>query len=143
MKLDHEIIVTCCANAHAEAVSELLQAAQPEEAFPWAQRFTKESLIREIGHCLIYIAVLRHQVVGAIILTDKASEAVRIEALAVAPGHQGLGIGELLVETAEKRAAELGIARLQVNGAPKYAEFFTKYGYLPSAGKQVLEKALA
>lgn len=143
MKLDQEIVVTCCANAHAGAVAELLQAALPEEASSGAPRFTKERIIRDMGNRLMYIAVLRHQVVGAILLSDKDSEAGRIEALAVTPDYQGFGIGELLVETAEKRAGELGMKALKVLSAPNHVSFFTKYGYVPSAGEAALEKALA
>jgi predicted N-acetyltransferase YhbS len=150
MKLDQEIVVTCCASAHAEAVSELLQGALTATGAgassgqaETAAHYSKEQIIRDMAGRLTYVAVQRHRVVGVVILSGTESTGTRIEALCVAPEHQGRGIGELLIETAEKRAGELGITCLGVSGTVTNKEFFTRYGYLAGAQEHMLEKALA
>lgn len=151
MRLEQNVVVTCCANAHAEAVSELVQEAwrtaglanpgeQVEEA---VSAFSWERIIRDMPGRLSYVAVLRHKVVGVVILSQGEAGISCIEALCVAPEFHGQGIGELLIETAEKRAGELGAKRMSVSGRLANAGFFRRYGYQDTSGQSQLEKALA
>lgn len=151
MKLEQDVVVTCCANAHAEAVAELVQEAwrtaglenpgQPvEEA---VSSYSWERIIRDMPERLSYVAVLHHKVVGVVILSQGQSGLSCIEALCVAPEFHGQGIGELLIETAEKRAGELGAKRMSVSGRLVNPGFFRRYGYQAASAQSLLEKALA
>lgn len=55
-----------------------------------------------------------------------------IENLAVAPGHQGLGLGRHLLAHAERRARELGLAEMRLLTAQEMAgnvDFYQSVGY--------------
>lgn len=55
-----------------------------------------------------------------------------IENIAVAPGHQGLGLGRHLLAHAEARARELGVAELRLLTAQEMAgnaAFYQSHGY--------------
>lgn len=151
MKLDQELVITCCASAHAGAVSELLQGAlaalQAEgssgTALEAAAVYSKERIIRDMTSRLSYVAVSRHQIIGVIILSPNGHGDTVIEALCVAPEHQGQGIGELLMETAERRAGELGIKRLGVAELLRDNGYLQKRGYQVASQELLLEKALA
>lgn len=145
MKLEQDVVVTCCANAHAEAVSELLlEACQSagQSADEAVSAYSLERIIRDMPQRLSYVAVLRHKVVGVVILSQGESGISCIEALCVSPELHGQGIGELLMENAEARAKELGAKRMSVSGQLRNTGFFRKYGYQTTLG-QSLEKALA
>ncbi len=149
MKMDHDLVVTCFSSAHAEAVSRLIReslpealaAATPAELEEGADAYSKERIIRRMNERLAYVAVYRSQIVGAILL-DQSEEGRRVEALCVAPEHRDSGIGAMLVETAEKRAGELGVKRISVSPKLKDNGFFRKLGYGAAAEQGVLAKAL-
>ncbi|MDF2922134.1 MAG: Acetyltransferase domain [Paenibacillaceae bacterium] len=150
MQLDHDVVVTCCANAHAEAVSQLLQMALTEALAGEAagrieaalSAYSKERIIRDMAGRLTYVAVYRHRVIGVILLSPTEEGGTHIEALCVAPEHHNEGIGELLIDTAERRAGELGVKRLGISALAGNAGYFRKHGYLAD-GEQQLSKALA
>ncbi|MDF2935989.1 MAG: Acetyltransferase domain [Paenibacillaceae bacterium] len=137
------MVVTCCANAHAETVSELVQEAWQSAGLENSGEFSWERVIRDMPQRLSYVAILQHKVVGVVILTQGDSGISCIEALCVAPEFHGQGIGELLIETAEKRAGELGAKRMSISGRLANSGFFRRYGYQAAAGQALLEKALA
>lgn len=148
MKMDQDLVVTCFSSAHAEAVSRLIRESLPEalnaatadELDADAEAYSKESIIRRMNERLAYVAVYRSQIVGAILLGE-AESGREVLALCVAPEHRDSGIGAMLVESAEKRAGELGVKRIQVSPKLKDNGFFRKMGY--DAGAGGLEKALA
>jgi predicted N-acetyltransferase YhbS len=143
MRLEQEVVVTCCANAHAEAVAELVQEAWLTAGLENPSEFSWERVIRDMPERLSYVAVLRHKVVGVVMLSQGEAGISCIEALCVAPELHGQGIGELLIETAEKRAGELGAKRMSVSGRLANVGFFRKYGYQAASAQSLLEKALA
>lgn len=143
MRLEQEVVVTCCANAHAEAVAELVQEAWRTAGLENPEEFCWERVIRDMPERLSYVAVLRHKVVGVVMLSQGEAGISCIEALCVAPELHGQGIGELLMETAEKRAGELGAKRMSVSGRLANVGFFRKYGYQAASAQSLLEKALA
>jgi predicted N-acetyltransferase YhbS len=143
MRLEQEVVVTCCANAHAEAVAELVQEAWRKAGLENPEEFCWERVIRDMPERLSYVAILRHKVVGVVMLSQGEAGISCIEALCVAPELHGQGIGELLIETAEKRAGELGSKRMSVSGRLANVGFFRKYGYQAASAQSLLEKALA
>lgn len=143
MRLEQEVVVTCCANAHAEAVAELVQEAWRTAGLENPGAFSWERVIRDMPERLSYVAVLHHKVVGVVMLSQGEAGISCIEALCVAPELHGQGIGELLIETAEKRASELGAKRMSVSGRLANVGFFRRYGYQAASAQSPLEKALA
>jgi predicted N-acetyltransferase YhbS len=146
MNMEHDLVVTCFSSAHAEAVSRLIRDSLPEslaeatskELEAGAEAYTKEQLIRHMNERLTYIAVYHHQVVGVIVL-DGADTGREVEVLCVSPDFRDEGVGAMLVETAEKRAGELGVKQISVSPKLKDNGFFRKMGY----GGAVPAKALA
>lgn len=152
MQLEHDLVITCCANAHAEAVSRLLQHAvanaltgeSSERIEAAVAAYSKEQIIRGMTVRLTYVAVSHHKIIGVVLVSTSAEQGTYIEALCVEPEHHNQGIGELLIQTAEQRAGELGVKRLQVSDQLfANAGFFRKHGYTPADQSSVLFKALA
>lgn len=152
MHLEHDLVITCCASAHADAVSQLLQHAvaaaltgeSSERIEAAAAAYSKEQIIRGMTGRLTYVAVSHHKIIGAILVSTSDEQGTFIEALCVEPEHHNQGVGELLIQTAESRAGELGVKRLQVsNQLFASAGFFEKHGYKSVDQLSALSKALA
>jgi ribosomal protein S18 acetylase RimI-like enzyme len=79
-----------------------------------------------------WVAVEAATIVGVLVLRPAAA-AVLIENVAVAPSHQGRGIGSALVRLAEMRARESGAAKLELYTNEAMTEnltFYRRLGYV-------------
>jgi N-acetylglutamate synthase-like GNAT family acetyltransferase len=69
------------------------------------------------------------EVVGVAKLYEKAEEVGHISHLAVAPEHQHVGIGHLLLESVENRARELGFSIIGTMARLTATAYFEKAGF--------------
>jgi putative acetyltransferase len=83
------------------------------------------------------VAVLDEQIVGHVMLSrgwvdarERLAEVLILSPLAVAPLHQGRGVGGALARAAISAAGELAAPLVFLEGSP---EFYPRFGFLPAA----------
>jgi N-acetylglutamate synthase-like GNAT family acetyltransferase len=84
-----------------------------------------------LEHSRVWVLECDNAIVGALV-TDDRTDHLLLETVAVAPGAQGKGYGRLLLERAERDAAELGLTevRLYTNEAmTENLTFYPRHGY--------------
>ena len=119
--------------ADAPAVRQLVRAAYAK----WVPIMGREPMpmladydlaVREHEVDLVYVGGQMVALIEVILHPDH----LFIENLAVAPGHQGLGLGRRLLEHAEARAKALGLAEMRLLTAQEMAgnaAFYQSVGY--------------
>jgi ribosomal protein S18 acetylase RimI-like enzyme len=120
----------------APALAPLLTVlGYPTEPGVLRERLT--GLLAEDRTARVLLAAVGDQVLGFITLhatpvLHRSTPVGRITALAVAPGHQGLGVGRRLVEAAEAHFASLGFRRIEVTSGTTHQRayaFYRRLGY--------------
>jgi N-acetylglutamate synthase-like GNAT family acetyltransferase len=84
-----------------------------------------------LAHSRVWVLESGDTIVGALVTEDRADHLL-LETVAVAPGVQGHGYGRLLLDRAERDAAELGRpeVRLYTNEAmTENLTFYLRHGY--------------
>jgi N-acetylglutamate synthase-like GNAT family acetyltransferase len=84
-----------------------------------------------LKHSRVWVLECDGAIVGALVTEDR-DDHLLLETIAVAPGAQGSGYGRLLLERAERDAAELGLTevRLYTNEAmTENLTFYPRHGY--------------
>ena len=84
-----------------------------------------------LEHSRVWVLVDDEAMVGAMVTEDRRDHLL-LETVAVAPGAQGHGYGRLLLDRAERDAAELGLSevRLYTNEAmTENLTFYPRHGY--------------
>jgi ribosomal protein S18 acetylase RimI-like enzyme len=84
-----------------------------------------------LEHSQVWVLESGDAIVGALVTEDRADHLL-LETIAVASGAQGKGYGRLLLERAERDAAELGLSevRLYTNEAmTENLRFYPRHGY--------------
>jgi GNAT superfamily N-acetyltransferase len=66
--------------------------------------------------------------VGFYALTNQSATEIELDSLFVEPEHIGKGFGRLLIEHAKSTAAEMGAARLIIQGDPNAERFYLAAG---------------
>lgn len=115
-------------HARASAALEIRRASATDEGFavrlaeqafgefdPHAAR-TTASLLREAGAETL-IALVNGEPAGFIVLGGTSARVVHVNAIAVAPGQRGKGIGQRLLQEAERNAKQRGAKRLSLHTA--------------------------
>jgi ribosomal protein S18 acetylase RimI-like enzyme len=77
---------------------------------------TTANLLREVGAETL-VAVVGGEPAGFVVLGGTDSGVVHLNAIAVAPDHRGKGVGELLMQEAERCARRRGAKRLSLHTA--------------------------
>jgi N-acetylglutamate synthase-like GNAT family acetyltransferase len=80
----------------------------------------------------VRVAEVDGEIVG-VLVTEEHSDHLLLENVAVSPGAQGRGVGALLIETAERLAAEANLpeVRLYTNAAmTENLEYYPRRGYI-------------
>jgi N-acetylglutamate synthase-like GNAT family acetyltransferase len=88
-----------------------------------------------LEHSRVWVLVSYDAVVGALVTEDRADHLL-LETVAVAPASQGRGYGAVLLNRAERDAAELGLpeVRLYTNEAmTENLSFYPRHGYRETA----------
>jgi N-acetylglutamate synthase-like GNAT family acetyltransferase len=84
-----------------------------------------------LEHSRVWVLESGDAIVGALVTEDRADHLL-LETIAIAPGAQGKGDGRLLLDRAERDAAELGLSevRLYTNEAmTENLRFYPRHGY--------------
>jgi N-acetylglutamate synthase-like GNAT family acetyltransferase len=84
-----------------------------------------------LEHCRVWVLERGDAIVGALVTEDRGDHLL-LETIAVAPGAQGSGYGRLLLDRAERDAAELRLTevRLYTNEAmTENLTFYPRHGY--------------
>jgi N-acetylglutamate synthase-like GNAT family acetyltransferase len=84
-----------------------------------------------LEHCRVWVLVRDDIIVGALVTEDRADHLL-LETVAVAPTAQGSGYGALLLDRAERDAADLELpeVRLYTNEAmTENLSFYPRHGY--------------
>ena len=85
-------------------------------------------------HDVLLVACRNSEVIGCVILHPIDNDVVRLRAMAITPEYQRKGIGQLLVEEAERTAREEGFLRIVLHARIVVAGFYEKLGYLRQGG---------
>jgi ribosomal protein S18 acetylase RimI-like enzyme len=96
--------------------------------------WSNERVLEVLRGDVVFVARERGQLAGSVALSHEDSDAIVIEQLFVAPGHEGRGIGRSLLAYAEgyaiaERAHSLRIVVEQDNRSAR--GFYTRSGFLP------------
>ena len=90
--------------------------------------WTAEELAKEKAS--VHVGCFRDdELVGALVLTPEDVTTVRMRLVAVAPMHQGQGVGSALVACAEDVAKRLGYRRMVARARETAVPFYRKHGY--------------
>jgi ribosomal-protein-alanine N-acetyltransferase len=104
---------------HATEADERFAMRLAEQAFaefdPHAAR-TTASLLREVGAQTL-IALVGSEPAGFIVLGGTGARVVHVNAIAVAPNQRGKGVGQRLMQEAERNAKQRGAKRLSLHTA--------------------------
>lgn len=91
---------------------------------------------------IIFIAEQNGKVIGCLMLHDVGNKTVKLRQMAVYDSWQGMGIGRMLVEAAEKYAAQSGYDQVVLHARKGAMGFYTTLGYLPF-GDEFMEVGMA
>ena len=95
---------------------------------PLGLAWTAEELAKEESS--VHLGCFRDDMLaGALVLTPEDGGTVRMRLVAVAPMHQGQGVGSALVACAEDVAKRLGYHRMVARARETAVPFYRKHGY--------------
>lgn len=99
--------------------------------------FDPEELKKEVNfhHFVAYQA---GEVVGTLMLVELSESALKMRQVAVLNEAQGQGVGQALVEAAEKFAVQNSFKRIELHARDTAVPFYLKLGYL-AIGEEFLE----
>lgn len=90
------------AHSDADIPYELLLMADP----------SRELIEKYIATGKCYLAYLRSEIVGVLVLNEVSSDCIEIKNIAISLLHQGLGFGKQLLRFAEENCHHLGYSKL-------------------------------
>jgi N-acetylglutamate synthase-like GNAT family acetyltransferase len=97
---------------------------------PWGHpKGTEKDDYEPISEHFMAVDEKTGEVIGVVKLFEKSAGVGSFSHLAVAPEYQQHGIGQLLLETVEKRARERGFKALGATTRATATSFFEKRGY--------------
>ncbi|URN96334.1 MAG: N-acetyltransferase [Candidatus Pristimantibacillus lignocellulolyticus] len=106
---------------HREDESKLVERIRNSDEFVSDLSMVAEVDNEIVGHILLSKAVVEDQ--------DQQTVVIALAPIAVKPGHQGQGIGRMLIEEGTRRCRELGYGLILLIGHPTY---YTKFGFQPA-----------
>jgi predicted GNAT family N-acyltransferase len=130
----------------------ITHAAAPEYQAVWQLR--EEVLRKPLGMSLkneslamdadddIFVAKDGEEVIGCLMLHHLDSTTIKFRQMAVYDAWQGKNIGRLLIETAEKYAANKGYKQVSLHARKVVSGFYTALGY-KSIGDEFEEVGIA
>ncbi len=104
---------------------------------PLGLRYTEEQLASE-ADCIHFAAFQGSEIVGTLQLLNIEEKLMKMRQVAVAPSHQGQGIGRLLVETSEAFARQSGVDEIQLHARMNAKPFYLSLAY-EEVGEEFLE----
>ncbi len=96
---------------------------------PLGLAFTVDQLASESGSHHLAAFDDQGHILGCLMLTPHSGHEVQMRQVAVKPEMQGTGLGRELVEEAERKARELGFARMMLHARDKAIGFYERLGY--------------
>jgi len=129
----HRISIRAAEAGDVEAIYQILH--------PFAEKHlilprTRDNIFQHLQEFVV--AIYDGDVAGVAAMHIYGSNLAEVRSLAVAEGHQGLGIGRLLVEACEKWVAGLGVAC--IFALTYVPEFFTRRGFGPVPKESLPQK---
>ncbi|MCP5081618.1 MAG: GNAT family N-acetyltransferase [Alphaproteobacteria bacterium] len=88
-----------------------------------------DGLVEDIQHNIVWVAVIKRQVVGCLVLIAREDHAV-LANVAVDPAATGLGLGRALLEQAEREVRTFGLGKLTLTTHADIPENVRLYEYL-------------
>lgn len=104
---------------------------------PLGLGFTEEELSKEKEDILIG-AFEDDEIIGCCLLTKIDSNCTRLRQMAVQKNHQGLGIGESMMQFAENIARDRGFRQIMMHARETAIGFYERYGY-KTKGEEFIE----
>ena len=104
---------------------------------PLGLGFTEEELSKEKDDILIG-AFEDDEIIGCCLLTKIDSNCTRLRQMAVQKNHQGLGIGESMMQFAENIARDRGFRQIMMHARETAIGFYERYGY-KTKGEEFIE----
>lgn len=108
----------------------------------WATVALRNAILRKpLGLCLtseelaqeqdsVHLACFRGaELVGCLVLRPQGGGVVQMRQVAVAPDHQGQGIGSVLVARSEQVARDQGFRRMVLHARETAVRFYERLGY--------------
>jgi putative acetyltransferase len=115
-------------SVHSAAVSGISTGVYtPEEIQAWAVPREPASYEESVRSKEFFVAENGNAIVGFGVLNPETAE---VEAVYVAPGAGGRGIGRKVLRKLEERARALGIRLLRLNASLNAVPFYEKAGYV-------------
>ncbi|MBD3895012.1 GNAT family N-acetyltransferase [Halomonas sp. ML-15] len=106
----------------------------------WLARPLPEKMLDLLSRGCVYVAESSGEIVGYSALDPDANE---IEAVFVLPSFSGLGVGGMLLHSAEKLAIKQGLSSLSLSASLNAVPFYRSAGYVStSQGRQSLNKEI-
>lgn len=96
---------------------------------PLCLAFTLDQLASESGSHHLAAFDEEGHILGCLMLSPHEGGEVQMRQVAVKPSMQGTGLGRTLVEEAERKARELGFARMMLHARDKAIGFYERLGY--------------
>lgn len=104
---------------------------------PLGLNFTEEELNNEKDDILIG-AFEDDEIIGCCLLTKIDANCTRLRQMAVQKNHQGLGIGESMMQFAENIARDRGFRQIMMHARETAIGFYERYGY-KTKGEEFIE----
>ncbi len=90
--------------------------------------FATDELKKEVGY-FHFVAEVSGQIVGTLMLVPLSTSKLKMRQVAVLKSHQGVGVGQALVERAEKFARENSYREIELHARDTAVPFYLKLGY--------------
>jgi N-acetylglutamate synthase-like GNAT family acetyltransferase len=107
---------------------EMVELRRKVLRIPLGLDFTPDQLSAEAGDPHL-VAIQDGRIVGCLLLTARGEHIVQMRQVAVVPELQGSGIGALMVVESERKARELGFARMILHARDVAVGFYERLGY--------------
>lgn len=108
---------------------EQLEVRREQLRRPLGMDYTEDYLEAEKNEVFL-AAIDQGKVVGSLIVQHLNEKDVRFRQIAVSQTHQGKGVGLLMVQAAEKLAAEQNYKNIIINSRQGVIGFYEKAGYV-------------
>jgi predicted GNAT family N-acyltransferase len=95
---------------------------------PLGRTFTEEELEQDIGDTHI-AAISEDGMIGCLVLKPQSAAVVKMRQVAVDPGHQGKGIGRMMVAYGETVAKSSGFQEIILHARESVVPFYLSLGY--------------